>query len=160
MNCREGLPWAFRVTISRCTLRCAYLSMHRRANANFARHGLTADQYVVLTAPADGEEMTQQDLVRRVHSDPNTLAPSSCDSRTWDSWNASRTRRTGAWSVSLTERGVMTHGVVWELNQGFQRDLECLFNPAELKAFLACLARVTRATNAAGQRAQARTPPA
>ena len=54
-------------------LRRAYLSMHRRANANFARYGLTADQYVVLTALARAGSATQQDLMRRCHSDPNTV---------------------------------------------------------------------------------------
>ena len=33
-------------------LRAAYLTMHRRANAEFARFCLTADQFVILTALA------------------------------------------------------------------------------------------------------------
>src|SRR4051812_35769824 len=35
-------------------LRAAYLWMHRRANAVFSRFGLTADQFVLLTALAGG----------------------------------------------------------------------------------------------------------
>ncbi|MDG3002242.1 hypothetical protein [Paludisphaera mucosa] len=51
----------------------ACLSMHRRATADFARYGLTADRCVVLTAPAHAGTATQQDLARRCHSDPNTV---------------------------------------------------------------------------------------
>ena len=142
-------------------LRRAYLAMHRRANANFARHGVTADQYVVLTALADRGEMTQQDLVRRLHSDPNTLRaivirmeglgllerkPHATDGR--------------AKAVSLTEQGVTTQHVLWELNEGFQRKLEGLFKPTELKAFLTFLGRVTRAMGAEGLGARSCIPSA
>jgi DNA-binding MarR family transcriptional regulator len=55
-------------------LRAAYLTMHRRANAVFARFGLTADQFVLLTALAEGDGVTQKELVRRANSDPNTVS--------------------------------------------------------------------------------------
>jgi DNA-binding MarR family transcriptional regulator len=55
-------------------LRAAYLTMHRGANAEFARFGLTADQYVILTALAEGEGVTQKELVRRTDSDANTMS--------------------------------------------------------------------------------------
>jgi DNA-binding MarR family transcriptional regulator len=48
--------------------------MHRRANAVFARFELTADQFVVLTALAGGDGVTQKDLAQRIHSDPNTMS--------------------------------------------------------------------------------------
>ena len=40
-------------------LRAAYLTMHRRANAEFARLGLTADQFVILMALAEVDAVTQ-----------------------------------------------------------------------------------------------------
>ena len=55
-------------------LRAAYLTMHRRANAVFTRFGLTADQFVLLTALAGGDGVTQKELARRTHSDPNTMS--------------------------------------------------------------------------------------
>ena len=55
-------------------LRAAYLTMHRRANAEFARFGLTADQFVILTALAEGDEVTQKELARRTASDANTMS--------------------------------------------------------------------------------------
>ena len=54
-------------------LRAAYLALHRRTNAWFATHGVTADQFVMLSALADADAVTQQELVRRVGSDPNTV---------------------------------------------------------------------------------------
>lgn len=54
-------------------LRAAYLALHRQTNACFAADGVTADQFVVLSALADADGVTQQDLVRRVNSDPNTM---------------------------------------------------------------------------------------
>src|SRR5438309_11794375 len=54
-------------------LRAAYLALHRQTNACFAKDGVTADQFVLLAALADGDAVTQQELVRRVSSDPNTV---------------------------------------------------------------------------------------
>src|ERR687887_1880727 len=54
-------------------LRAAYLALHRRTNACFADDGVTADQFVMLSALADADGVTQQELVRRVSSDPNTV---------------------------------------------------------------------------------------
>lgn len=55
-------------------LRGAYLSLHRRANVALQGLGVTADQMVVLTILAEEDGITQRELVRRVHSDPNTIA--------------------------------------------------------------------------------------
>src|SRR5919202_5038449 len=54
-------------------LRAAYLALHRETNACFAADGVTADQFVLLSALADADGVTQQDLVRRTSSDPNTV---------------------------------------------------------------------------------------
>ena len=54
-------------------LRAAYLALHRQTNACIAPDGVTADQFVVLSALADKDGVTQQDLVRRVGSDANTV---------------------------------------------------------------------------------------
>src|SRR5438270_12995598 len=54
-------------------LRGAYLALHRQTNACFAKDGVTADQFVLLSALADADAVTQQELVRRVSSDANTV---------------------------------------------------------------------------------------
>lgn len=54
-------------------LRAAYLAMHRRTDAALARHGVTADQFVLLAALSTGDALTQRDLGRQTGSDPNTV---------------------------------------------------------------------------------------
>jgi DNA-binding MarR family transcriptional regulator len=53
-------------------LRGAYLALHRRTNAALAEAGLTADQFVLLTALAEEDGVRQSELVGRTGSDPNT----------------------------------------------------------------------------------------
>jgi DNA-binding MarR family transcriptional regulator len=55
-------------------LRKAYLSFHRRANARMLKHGVTADQFVVLSELVREEGVTQVTIVDRTASDPNTVA--------------------------------------------------------------------------------------
>ena len=55
------------------TLRAAYMALHRQTDAALVRRGLTADQFVVLTALAGGEARTQRELVARTASDPSTF---------------------------------------------------------------------------------------
>lgn len=47
--------------------------MHRQTNDCFAPDGVTADQFALLSALADADAVTQQELVRRIGSDPNTV---------------------------------------------------------------------------------------
>jgi DNA-binding MarR family transcriptional regulator len=49
--------------------------MHRRTNAVLASHGVTADQFVLLSRLADEDGITQQELARRASSDANTIRP-------------------------------------------------------------------------------------
>jgi DNA-binding MarR family transcriptional regulator len=55
-------------------LRKAYLSFHRRANAWMLDHGVTADQFVLLSVLAREPGITQITIVERTGSDPNTVA--------------------------------------------------------------------------------------
>jgi len=55
-------------------LRKAYLSFHRRANSRMLKHGITADQFVLLSVLAREEGITQIGIVARTASDPNTVA--------------------------------------------------------------------------------------
>src|SRR5271165_4296404 len=55
-------------------LRAAYLALHRRSEARFAPHGVTADQFVLLaTLARGGHALTQRELARRMSSDPSTV---------------------------------------------------------------------------------------
>ena len=54
-------------------LRAAYLAMHRQSDAQFARLGVTADQFVLLATLSRGNALTQRELARRMTSDPSTV---------------------------------------------------------------------------------------
>ncbi len=54
-------------------LRAAYLTMRRTGGAFLEPHGATADQFVLLTTILNSGGATQQELVRRTASDPNTI---------------------------------------------------------------------------------------
>src|SRR5947209_9111363 len=54
-------------------LRAAYMALHRRSDARFASHGVTADQFVLLATLARGHALTQRELARRMPSDPSTV---------------------------------------------------------------------------------------
>lgn len=54
-------------------LRAAYLSMHRLTNSLLLPHGVTADQFVCLVVLEEEDGITQQEIVRRSTSDPNTV---------------------------------------------------------------------------------------
>src|SRR5688500_11918057 len=54
-------------------LRAAYFGMHRVSDAHFSRHGVTADQFVLLACLAEQDGITQQELARRASSDPSTV---------------------------------------------------------------------------------------
>ena len=64
MNEKSELPIA---------LRSAYLAMHRQTDACFAKHGVTADQFVLLATLSRGNALTQRELARRMSSDPSTV---------------------------------------------------------------------------------------
>lgn len=64
MTPKDQLPMA---------LRAAYLGLHRRSDACFAQHGVTADQLVLLATLSHGEALTQRELAQRMPSDPNTV---------------------------------------------------------------------------------------
>src|SRR3954465_8958822 len=55
-------------------LRATYLALHRRSDAAFSPHGVTADQFVLLaTLARGGQALTQRELARRMSSDPSTV---------------------------------------------------------------------------------------
>ena len=64
METKSELPMA---------LRAAYLALHRRSEAQFAKYGITADQFVLLATLARGDSLTQRELARRMPSDPSTV---------------------------------------------------------------------------------------
>jgi DNA-binding MarR family transcriptional regulator len=124
-------------------LRAAYLGLHRQTDACFAEDGVTADQFVLLAALAEADAVTQQQLVRRVGSDPNTvramllllegrgLVARAChptDGR--------------ARSVTLTAKGRRVYQKLWAKSEPLRAQLLASLRPDELTALLGLLQRV------------------
>jgi len=124
-------------------LRAAYLGLHRQTNACFAKDGVTADQFVLLSALSDADSVTQQDLVRRVGSDPSTVRAMllllegrglvarkrhPADSR--------------AWCVTLTEKGRQAFKKLWARSEPLRARLLAAFLPDEVTALVELLRRL------------------
>jgi DNA-binding MarR family transcriptional regulator len=128
-------------------LRAAYLALHRRSEARFARHGVTADQFVLLaTLARGGEALTQRELARRMSSDPSTvramlvlLAARGLVER--DAHPTDARART----VALTAKGRRAYRRLWRAGESIrERMLEAL-PPAEADTLVRLLGRVAEA---------------
>jgi DNA-binding MarR family transcriptional regulator len=124
-------------------LRAAYLALHRLTNACFAGDGMTADQFVLLLALADGDAVTQQELVRRVGSDPNTVRAmllllegrGLVARRSHPSDGRAR-------CVKLTAKGRQVFKKLWTKSEPLRVRLMDAFRPDEASALLELLHRV------------------
>jgi DNA-binding MarR family transcriptional regulator len=125
-------------------LRAAYLALHRQTNACFANDRVTADQFVVLSALADADAVTQQELVRRVGSDPNTVRAMLLllEGRGL----VARERHTSdgrARCVTLTAKGRQVFKKLWTKSEPLRAGLMDAFRADEAAALVGLLRRVT-----------------
>jgi DNA-binding MarR family transcriptional regulator len=126
-------------------LRAAYLAMHRRTDAAMARHGVTADQFVLLASLSNGDALTQRDLSRQTGSDPNTVramlvllekrglvarTPHPSDGR--------------ALTVALTSAGKRTYRALWAVSEPVRTDLLNALGTDSPQSALALLERFAR----------------
>jgi DNA-binding MarR family transcriptional regulator len=130
-------------------LRAAYLAMHRRTDACLARSGCTADQFVLLGLLARGEAVTQQELVRRASSDPNTVRAMLVllEKRGMVAREGHPTDGR-ARSVSLTGKGRRLHKRLLAGTEPLRKRLRSLFRSEEWEALIEFLSRISRALSA------------
>jgi DNA-binding MarR family transcriptional regulator len=136
-------------------LRTAYLALHRRTGAVVAPSGLTADQFVLLTALVDDDAVTQKELVRRTGSDPNTL--SEMLARLEQRGLVSRERHATdgrARSVALTEEGRRVQGRSWKASEQLRERLQGLFRPGVLDTLVGRLDRIAEALKPTDERGE------
>jgi DNA-binding MarR family transcriptional regulator len=130
-------------------LRAAYLTMHRRADAYFARHGVTADQFVLLNILAQESEVTQQTLVARASSDPNTVRAMLLLLEGRGLVSRERHPVDGrARSVSLTRKGRNVQQRLVSASQAFLTRLVADYRPNEVDLLLDLLQRIPPAMSA------------
>ena len=134
-------------------LRAAYLAMHRRTNACLAKTGCTADQFVLLGLLAHEDAVTQQELVRRASSDPNTvramlvlLEKRGLIARVGHPTDG-RAR-----SVILTEKGRRLHRRQMADTEPLRKRMRALFRPGEAEALADSLARIADALSPPSRR--------
>jgi DNA-binding MarR family transcriptional regulator len=129
-------------------LRIAYLALHRRTNAELAPHGLTADQFVLLTSLARGEAVTQKELVGRTGSDPNTMSEMLAKLEAKGLVERRRHVEDGrARSVALTRRGRQVQKNLWEGSAELRTKLELLIPSNTIEAMIEGLKQVVIAMN-------------
>jgi DNA-binding MarR family transcriptional regulator len=134
-------------------LRGAYLTMHRRADASFAGYGVTADQFVLLDLLARESEVTQQTLVVRAYSDPNTVRTMLLllEGRGF----VARKRHPAdgrARSVSLTRKGRAVHRRLLSACEPFRAELISDYRPEEVQTLLGLLRRIPPVMSRRGDR--------
>lgn len=132
-------------------LRGAYLALHRRSDAAFAPHGVTADQFVLLaTLARGGEALTQRELAHRMSSDPSTvramlvlLERRGLVER--DAHPSDARKRT----VALTAKGTRAFQRLWAAGEPVRAQMLGALRPGEAEALVRLLGRVAEALNAA-----------
>lgn len=127
-------------------LRCAYLLMHRHVDAHFVTAGITADQFVLLTALRETGTQTQQELANQIAADPNTLRamllllekkqllhrePHPTDGR--------------ARLVSLTPAGEKLQSKLWQESEGFRQNLAALLGHTDSETLIRLLNQLSQA---------------
>ncbi len=118
-------------------LRAAYWAMHRDADTLLQPHGVTANQFVLMSILAEGKGLTQQELVRRASSDANTVRamlvllersgfvsrrPHPTDGR--------------ARCVALTDKGWSMYSTLWAQSRAFHEQLVAVVGPDSAAAFV------------------------
>ncbi len=127
-------------------LRVAYLALHRQTNDCFADAGVTADQFVQLAALAEADAATQQELVRRVGSDPNTVRAMLLLLEGRGLVVRERCPADGrARSVLLTAKGRQVFRKLWTQSEPLRVRLTAAFRPDEVTALVGLLRRVADA---------------
>jgi DNA-binding MarR family transcriptional regulator len=138
-------------------LRAAYWAMHRRTDTCLAKRGVTADQFVLLALLAEGDGITQQELVRRASSDANTVRAMLMLLESRGLVARGRHPTDGrARHVTLTRKGRQAYEKLWADSESLRRQLLAAFGPEEADTLVEFLARVSQAVtpSPAGKRAR------
>jgi DNA-binding MarR family transcriptional regulator len=142
------------------SLRAAYLAMHRQSDASLAgKEGVTADQFVVLAVLVEEDRITQQTLVRRTSSDPNTIGAMLALMERRRLIVRERHPTDGrARSVVLTKTGRQTFARLLTRSECVRQNLERLFRPDEARMLTEFLGRIAAQLGATTEHGYRRGP--
>jgi DNA-binding MarR family transcriptional regulator len=132
-------------------LRTAYLALHRRTDSALARHGVTADQFVLLATLARGHALTQRELGRRMSSDPSTVrAMLVLLERRGLVEREAHPTDARARTVALTAEGKRTFRKLWAAGEPIRQRMLGALSADEADTLVGLLARVAESLNADG----------
>jgi DNA-binding MarR family transcriptional regulator len=124
-------------------LRAAYFGMHRVSDAHFTRHGVTADQFVLLACLAEQDAITQQELARRASSDPSTIRAMLVLLEGRGLVSRERNPADGrARVVTLTARGRRLAERLWKSSEPIRVQMLAGFSEEEARSLVGCLRRL------------------
>src|SRR5262249_29366282 len=119
------------------SLRGAYLAAHRLADGEFARYGVTGDQFAIIAVLSDGAVLPQAELCRRTHSDPNTISAMLALMEARGLIRRMRDDKDGrARSVVLKPKGMRIFARVWANREGTRKRMEALFTGTEIETLV------------------------
>jgi DNA-binding MarR family transcriptional regulator len=124
-------------------LRAAYLALHRRSDMQFAKLGVTADQFVLLATLARGRALTQRELAARMPSDPSTVRAMLVllEERGLVSRNTHPTDGR-ARTVALTESGLRKFRQGFKAGQAIREQMVSSLTAEETRSLVKLLRRV------------------
>jgi DNA-binding MarR family transcriptional regulator len=130
------------------SIRAAYLSMHRQSELNALKHGITANQFVLLMLLAEEDGISQRDLVERAFSDPNTIRAMLVLLEKQGLVERDQHPEDGRKrNVNLTAKGREVYQKVSDENETMRQTLKDLFNPEEIQKLLVFLDTISHAMN-------------
>jgi DNA-binding MarR family transcriptional regulator len=129
-------------------LRAAYLALHRRSEAAFSRYGVSADQFVLLAALAQGEALNQRELARRMSSDPSTVrAMLVLLARRGLVEREAHPTDARARTVALTSKGKRAFRQLWAAGESIRAQMLEALPPGEGEVLVRLLTRVAQSLN-------------
>jgi DNA-binding MarR family transcriptional regulator len=125
-------------------LRAAYLALHRCSDMQFAKLGVTADQFVLLATLVRGHALTQRELAARMPSDPSTVRAmlvllEECGLVSRNTHPTDGRART----VALTAAGLRKYRQVWKAGQAIRDQMVSSLSAAETESLVTLLRRVS-----------------
>jgi DNA-binding MarR family transcriptional regulator len=126
-------------------LRAAYMALHRCSDMQFAKFGVTADQFVLLATLARGHALTQRALAARMPSDPSTVRAMLVllEERGFVSRDTHPTDGR-ARTVALTQSGLRKFRQVWKAGQTIRDQMVSSLSAEETRFLVRLLRRVSR----------------
>ena len=129
-------------------LREAYLAMHRKSDAELAKYGITADQFVLLEPLARGKALTQRELASRMTSDPSTVrAMLVLLEKQGLVQRESHPTDSRARTVALTATGKRKFRQLWSAGESIRSQMFDSFPRADAEALVRFLKHITESLN-------------